>query len=192
MIAAKCKVVLLGSSGAGKTSLVCRFIRSEFDKDYSPTVGIDFFTKPVQVRGQTVNLQIWDTAGQEQFRSLIPSYIRESSIAIIVYDVSVPSSFDDAKGWHKTAREERGNDVVCVLVGNKIDLDSRVNSEDVASYAKQFGIQTIETSAKTGQNVQRLFKLVSESVPGLARAIPEPIEVIAETQPGVNKDNCYC
>jgi small GTP-binding protein len=192
MLAAKCKVVFLGSSGVGKTSLVCRFIRNDFDKDYSPTVGIDFFTKPVQVRGQTVNLQIWDTAGQERFRSLIPSYIRESSIAIIVYDVSVPGSFDEAKGWHKTAREERGNDVVCILVGNKTDLESRINSDDIASFAKQNGIQTIETSAKTGQNVSTLFKRISESVPDLARATPDPIEVIAETQTEAKQDKCFC
>jgi small GTP-binding protein len=187
----KCKLVFLGSSGVGKTSLVNRYILNSFDKDYSATVGIDFFTKPIQVGDRTVNLQIWDTAGQERFRSLIPFYIRDSSIAIIVYDVSSAESFAEAKYWHKTVKNERGSDAVCIFVGNKNDLEAKVSQEDVANFTKPLSIPTIETCAKTGQNVTRLFKIVSESVPDPERTVvPEPITVVAE--PAKEDPRCAC
>lgn len=159
----KCKVVFLGSSGIGKTSLISRYISNDFSKDHAATVGFDFFSKPIQVRDRTVNFRIWDAAGQERFRSLIPFYIRDSSIAVIVYEVSNPQSLDDAKFWHKTVVNERGSDVVCVLVGNKNGLESRVPVDDVQSFA----MQTIETCAKTGQNLTRMFKLISDALPDI-------------------------
>jgi small GTP-binding protein len=184
--------VFLGSSGVGKTSLINRYISNEFSGDHSATVGIDFFTKPIQVRDRTVNFQIWDTAGQERFRLLIPFYIRDSSIAVIVYDVSSPDSFNDAKLWHKTVVDERGNDVVCVLVGNKNDLESRILPDDIQSFAKPLAIQTIETCAKTGQNVARLFKIVSEALPDIEQAATEPLVVIAQPEPQQKDGRCVC
>jgi Ras-related protein Rab-6A len=182
-MAAKCKLVFLGASGVGKTSLVNRYIVNCFEKDHSATVGIDFFTKPVQVGDRTINLQIWDTAGQERFRSLIPFYIRDSSIVVIVYDVSNLESFAEAKYWHQTVLSERGSDVVCILVGNKNDLATKVPPDEVTKFAKPLAMTTIETCAKTGQNVARLFKIVCESVPDVGRmAVPEPIAVIAEPE----------
>jgi Ras-related protein Rab-6A len=188
----KVKLVFLGASGVGKTSLITRYISNEFHKDHSATVGIDFFTKPIQVRDRTVNFQIWDTAGQERFRSLIPFYIRDSSIAVIVYDVSSPQSFDEAKFWHKTVVNERGRDVLCVLVGNKNDLESKVSLDDVQQFTKPLGIQTIETCAKTGQNVTRLFKLISECLPDIEQGVKEPFSVIAEPEAPPDKDGCWC
>jgi small GTP-binding protein len=192
MLITKCKVVFLGSSGVGKTSLINRYISNEFSRDHTATVGIDFFTKPIQVRDRTVNFQIWDTAGQERFRSLIPSYIRDSSIAVIVYDVSSPDSFNHAKLWHKTVVNERGNDVVCVLVGNKNDLERRIPPDDIQSFAKPLAIQTIETCAKTGQNVARLFKIVSEALPDIEQAAVEPLVVIAQPEPQQKDGRCVC
>jgi small GTP-binding protein len=188
----KVKVVFLGALGVGKTSLITRYISNEFSKDHSATVGIDFFTKPIQVRDRTVNFQIWDTAGQERFRSLIPFYIRDSSIAVIVYDVSSQQSFEEAKFWHKTVVNERGRDVLCILVANKNDLESKVPLEVVQQFAKPLAIQTIETCAKTGQNVARLFKLVSECLPELEQAVKEPISVIAEPEEPPPKERCFC
>lgn len=183
----KCKVVFLGAAGTGKTSLVQRFLEGDFGKDYTTTIGIDFFSKPVQVQDRTVNLQIWDTAGQERFKSLIPCYVRESNIAVIVYDVSDPNTFDEAKGWQKTVANERGSDAVCVLVGNKNDLEAKVDAEQVAQYAHQHQMSTIETSAKTGQNVMRLFRLICELIPDAPRAVqPSPTLVI--DQPPANDD----
>jgi small GTP-binding protein len=190
----KCKLVFLGSSGVGKTSLIHRYILNDFDKDYSGTVGIDFFTKPVQVRDRMINLQIWDTAGQERFKSLIPFYIRDSAIAVIVYDISNRESFDEAKAWHRTVVSERGRDALCILVGNKADLEGRVAPEEVAAFETPLAIQAIETCAKTGQNVARLFKLVTEALPDPDRLrVPELVSVIAEpTGPSARAARCAC
>ena len=181
----KCKVVFLGAAGTGKTSLIHKFIYDDFSRDYSATVGIDFFTKPVQVADRTINLQIWDTAGQEKFKSLIPSYIRESSIAVIVYDVSDIATFEEAKSWQKTVENERGNEAVCILVGNKIDLENQVPREKVIEFTRPLSISAIEASAKTGKNIARLFKLISESIPN-QKNLPQndiPIIVPQSEQP---------
>ncbi|KAH0795613.1 ras-related protein Rab-6B [Histomonas meleagridis] len=165
---------------------------SSFDKDYSSTVGIDFFAKPIQIRDHTVDLQIWDTAGQERFKSLIPSYIRDSNIAVIVYDVSDPNTFEEAKVWHKTVISERGNDAICIFVGNKNDLESKVLHEKVTEFTKPLSIQTIETSAKTGQNVTRLFKLICESIPDISRPQSDPIVVVDDAKVPANSNQCSC
>ncbi|KAH0786356.1 ras-related protein Rab6 isoform X2 [Histomonas meleagridis] len=167
-------------------------MNSTFDKDYSSTIGIDFFTKPIQVQDHTVNLQVWDTAGQERFRSLIPAYIRDSNIAVIVYDVSDPNTFEEAKGWQKTVMSERGSDATCIFVGNKNDLESKVPHEQVTEFTKSLSIQTIETSAKTGQNVTRLFKLICESIPDLSRAQTDPIVIVENAEVTQNPNRCYC
>lgn len=190
-MSSKCKVVLLGAAGVGKTSLLNRLMNDEFVKEYNTTIGVDFFTKPIQAQGRSVTLQIWDTAGQERFKSLMPSYIRESSVAVIVYDVSAESSFDEAMEWYETVINERGNEASCVLVGNKNDLESRVPHAQVTDFAKPRQITTIETSAKTGQNVSRLFKLISElapdttKIPQVINLMPEP-RAIQQPQQGCN------
>lgn len=175
----KCKVVFLGAAGVGKTSLINRFMTNDYVKDYSTTVGIDFFTKPVQVGDRSVNLQIWDTAGQERFKSLVPSYIRDSSIAVLVYDVSDAKSFDEALAWHQTVLKERGSDATIILVGNKNDLESKIEHEKVINFARPLSIPSVETSAKTGQNVSRLFRIISDSIPDTSHQIfiPSPIIV---------------
>lgn len=158
----RCKVVFLGGPGVGKTSLLKRLVLDSFDKDYSSTIGVEFFTKPVQVGDKTINLQIWDTAGQERFKSLIPGYVRDTSVAVIVYDVSYEESLEEAKYWYQVVLNERGSDAICILVGNKIDLESRVMHSKVLDFARPIGMTALETSAKTGQNVTRLFRIISE------------------------------
>ncbi|EAX88882.1 small GTP-binding protein, putative [Trichomonas vaginalis G3] len=188
----KCKVVFLGSAGVGKTSLLNRLMTDEFSNQYNTTIGVDFFTKPVQVQGRTVTLQIWDTAGQERFKSLMPSYIRDSSVAVIVYDVSDEKSFDEAQEWYETVMHERGNEAKCVLVGNKIDLERRVDLKHVDDFAKPRQMQTIETSAKTSSGVARLFKLISELAPDVTK-IPQVYVLPIEPKPiEQNREGCQC
>ena len=189
----KCKVVFLGAAGTGKTSIINRYITDDFDKDYNTTVGIDFFTKPVQVQDRTINLQIWATAGQERFKSLIPSYIRESKVAVIVYDVSNPDTFEEAKTWQKTVMNERGNDAVYIFAGNKNDLESKVDTEQVNEYMKKNGITLIETSAKTGEGITRLFKSVSESMhDSPSQNAPETAMVIDQPKVEENSNGSSC
>lgn len=118
---------------------------------------------------RTIRLQLWDTAGQERFRTLIPSYIRDSNVAVVVYDITKRQSFLDASKWIDDVRAERGEQVIIVLVGNKTDLrDKReVTVDEGESKAKELGALFIETSAKAGYNVKALFKKVATELPGL-------------------------
>eukprot|EP00339_Tiarina_fusa_P024428 CAMPEP_0117031130 /NCGR_PEP_ID=MMETSP0472-20121206/22412_1 /TAXON_ID=693140 ORGANISM="Tiarina fusus, Strain LIS" /NCGR_SAMPLE_ID=MMETSP0472 /ASSEMBLY_ACC=CAM_ASM_000603 /LENGTH=155 /DNA_ID=CAMNT_0004739395 /DNA_START=191 /DNA_END=658 /DNA_ORIENTATION=- len=116
---------------------------------------------------RTVRLQLWDTAGQERFRSLIPSYIRDSSVAVIVYDITSRNSFANTSKWIEDVRAERGNDVVIMLVGNKTDLSDKrtVSVEEAEAKSKELEVMFIETSAKAGFNIKALFRKVASSLP---------------------------
>jgi Ras-related protein Rab-6A len=118
---------------------------------------------------RTVRLQLWDTAGQERFRSLIPSYIRDSSVAVVVYDITNRNSFMNTSKWVDDVRTERGSDVIIVLVGNKTDLNEKrqVSIEEGEKKAKEFNVLFIETSAKAGYNVKALFRKIAQALPGL-------------------------
>ncbi|KAL5992398.1 hypothetical protein ACLOJK_013315 [Asimina triloba] len=147
---AKYKLVFLGDQSVGKTSIITRFMYDKFDATYQ------------------VN-SLPDTAGQERFRSLIPSYIRDSSVAVIVYDVANRQSFLNTTKWIEEVRTERGSDVIIVLVGNKTDLvDKRqVSIEEGESRAQEFGVMFIETSAKAGFNIKPLFRKIAAALPGM-------------------------
>jgi len=116
-----------------------------------------------------VRLQLWDTAGQEKFRSLIPGYIRDSQVALIVYDITNRTSFVNVQRWYEDVKNERGNDVLIVLVGNKIDLQNRlVSVEDGERKAKEMDVLFCEVSAKVGTNVNNMFYSISANLPGAA------------------------
>lgn len=142
----KFKLVFLGEQSVGKTSLITRFMYDSFDSTYQATIGIDFLSKTMYLEDRTVRLQLWDTAGQERFRSLIPSYIRDSSVAVVVYDITSKASFEDTNKWIDDVRAERGDDVILVLVGNKTDVnDKRCVSfpSDTACVSSQGGGRAI-------------------------------------------------
>ncbi|XP_045476939.1 GTP-binding protein ryh1-like [Harmonia axyridis] len=165
----KYKLVLLGEQSVGKTSLITRFMYDSFDNSYQATVGIDFLSKTVYVQDKTVRLQLWDTAGQERFRSLIPSYIRDSNVAVIVYDVTNQISFEQTTKWIKDVQMERGDNVIIVLVGNKVDLHDlrQVTHDDGKLEAHRLGVLFMETSAKNGYNVRYLFRRIAETLPDI-------------------------
>lgn len=165
------KIVLLGDQSVGKTSLITRFMYDTFDNTYQATIGIDFLSKTMYLEDRTVRLQLWDTAGQERFRSLIPSYIRDSSVAIVVFDITNRQSFMSTAKWIEDVRSERGNDVIIVLVGNKADLSDKrqVTLEEATAKATQLNIMFMETSAKAGHNVKSLFKKIAMSLPGMEK-----------------------
>eukprot|EP01113_Clastostelium_recurvatum_P038996 TRINITY_DN589_c0_g1_i2.p1 TRINITY_DN589_c0_g1~~TRINITY_DN589_c0_g1_i2.p1 ORF type:complete len:209 (-),score=32.66 TRINITY_DN589_c0_g1_i2:277-903(-) len=165
----KYKLVFLGDQSVGKTSVITRFMYDTFDSTYQATIGIDFLSKTMYLEDRTVRLQLWDTAGQERFRSLIPSYIRDSSVAIIVYDITNRNSFMNTVKWIDDVRSERGNDVIMMLVGNKTDLaDKRqVSIEEGEAKAKEYNLMFIETSAKAGFNIKALFRKVASALPGI-------------------------
>ncbi|KAK0497064.1 ras family-domain-containing protein [Armillaria luteobubalina] len=162
------KIVLLGDQSVGKTSLITRFMYDTFDNTYQATIGIDFLSKTMYLEDRTVRLQLWDTAGQERFRSLIPSYIRDSSVAIIVFDITNRSSFLSTTKWIEDVRSERSKEVIVVLVGNKADLSDKreVTNEEATAKATELDVLFMETSAKAGHNVKSLFKKIAMSLPG--------------------------
>ncbi|KAG5843741.1 hypothetical protein ANANG_G00154130 [Anguilla anguilla] len=154
----KFKLVFLGEQSVGKTSLITRFMYDSFDNTYQATIGIDFLSKTMYLEDRTIRLQLWDTAGQERFRSLIPSYIRDSAAAVVVYDITNVNSFQQTTKWIDDVRTERGSDVIIMLVGNKTDLaDKRqVSIEEGERKAKELNVMFIETSAKAGYNVKQI------------------------------------
>jgi len=169
---AKYKLVFLGDQSVGKTSIITRFMYDTFDSTYQPTIGIDFLSKTMYLDDKTVRLQLWDTAGQERFRSLIPSYIRDSSVAVICYDITSRDSFVNTSKWIDDVRTERGDDVIMMLCGNKTDLEDHrtVSYEEGEAKAKEYNIMFIETSAKAGFNIKALFRKVAAALPGMENA----------------------
>jgi Ras-related protein Rab-6A len=191
------------SQTVGKTSLITRFMYDSFDTTYQATIGIDFLSKTMYLEDRTVRLQLWDTAGQERFRSLIPSYIRDSSVAVVVYDISSKKTFEQTRKWIDDVRGERGTDVIVVLVGNKTDLgDSKreVTTQQGEEEAKRAGALFVETSAKVGHNVKQLFKRIAQALPGMEGEEGgngqqgqqmQSIDVSANTKPQQD-DGCAC
>eukprot|EP00762_Andalucia_godoyi_P004388 ANDGO_08245.mRNA.1 Ras-related protein RABH1b len=165
----KYKIVFLGDQSVGKTSIITRFLYDTFDPSYQSTIGIDFLSKTLYLEDRTVRLQIWDTAGQERFRSLIPSYIRDSSVAVVVYDISCRSSFDNVVKWIDDVRAERGSDVIIALVGNKTDDSEHrvVTVEEGEAKANDLNVMFMEVSALTGTNIKAAFRKIAQTLPVL-------------------------
>uniref|UniRef100_A0A8C7NLJ0 RAB6A, member RAS oncogene family n=2 Tax=Oncorhynchus TaxID=8016 RepID=A0A8C7NLJ0_ONCMY len=196
----KFKLVFLGEQSVGKTSLITRFMYDSFDNTYQATIGIDFLSKTMYLEDRTIRLQLWDTAGQERFRSLIPSYIRDSAAAVVVYDITNVNSFQQTTKWIDDVRTERGSDVIIMLVGNKTDLaDKRqITTEEGEQRAKELNVLFIETSAKTGYNVKQLFRRVAAALPGMEstqdKSREDMIDIKLEKPPEqpISEGGCSC
>ena len=164
----KFKIVFLGDQSVGKTSIINRFIYDTFEDVYQATIGIDFLSKPVYVDDKTIRLQLWDTAGQERFKSLIPSYVKDSSVAVICYDITNADTFASVNTWVENARSMRGEEVVLFIAGNKSDLAEQraVTEEEGENLATKLGATFFETSAKSGENVKTLFDDLAKKLIG--------------------------
>ncbi|XP_041010278.1 ras-related protein RABA2a-like [Juglans microcarpa x Juglans regia] len=156
------KVVLIGDSGVGKSNLLSRFTRNEFCLESKSTIGVEFATRTLQVEGRTVKAQIWDTAGQERYRAITSAYYRGALGALLVYDVTKPTTFENVSRWLKELRDHADSNIVIMLIGNKTDLKHlrAVATEDAQGYAEKEGLSFIETSALEATNVEKAFQKI--------------------------------
>jgi small GTP-binding protein len=161
------KLVLLGESAVGKSSLVLRFVKGQFHEYQESTIGAAFLTQTVALDSTTVKFEIWDTAGQERYHSLAPMYYRGAQAAVVVYDMTNTETFNRAKAWIKELQRQASPSIVIALVANKLDLVQKrvVNAEEAQQYADENGLLFVEASAKTGQGVNELFVEIAKRLP---------------------------
>ncbi|KAE9620798.1 hypothetical protein Lal_00019466 [Lupinus albus] len=153
------KVVLIGDSGVGKSNLLSRFTKNEFNLESKSTIGVEFATRTLSVDDKVIKAQIWDTAGQERYRAITSAYYRGAVGALLVYDVTRRATFENVDRWLKELRNHTDANIVVMLVGNKSDLRHlvAVSTEDGKSYAEKESLYFIETSALEATNVENAF-----------------------------------
>ena len=154
------KILLLGDSSVGKTCILTRYSENTFQEDHLATIGLDFKQKNVNLEnGKSVKVQIWDTAGQDRFKSITKNYYKGAHGIMLIYDVTTRRSFDNVRNWIDTIKEEVSDKVNIILVGNKIDNNDnrQVTTEEGQEIANEYKLPFYETSAKTGDNIDKAF-----------------------------------
>jgi len=160
------KVVLIGDSGVGKSNLLSRFTRNEFNLESKSTIGVEFATKSIQADNKTIKAQIWDTAGQERYRAITSAYYRGAVGALLVYDITSRISYDNVSRWLKELRDHADQNIVIMLVGNKKDLRHMrmVQTDEAKDFCKQHKLFFIETSALSDSNVNTAFETILKEI----------------------------
>ena len=160
----KYKLIFLGDQSVGKSCILNRFMNDTFTEEYQATIGLDFQSKNVQIDNQDIHLLLYDTAGQEKFRSLIPMYTRDANIILLVYDICSKDSFTHLSDWLNDLTTINKDEVIFAVVGNKIDLEDKreVKKEEGDNFAKEHDFIFAEVSAKTGDGFSDLFYKKSE------------------------------
>ena len=153
----KFKVVVVGDSGVGKTNLIKRFILNEFSLDSKATVGVEFISKNYNINNKIIKIEIWDTAGQERYKSITSAYYKGAKGAMIVYDVTNQTSFNNIDKWYFEIKEKASKNINLMLIGNKTDLNKVICREDAINKAKSLNIPVMETSANNSSNVKEAF-----------------------------------
>jgi small GTP-binding protein len=168
---AQFKVPLVGDTSVGKTSIVGRYTSASFAGNTSPTVGVSTANLSLTVRNEKVELSVWDTAGQEKFRSLVPLYTRQAALIVLVFDISSRASFDGAEAWLDKVRNEMGVRCPIFLCANKIDLAPIVSREIITEWGKDHECQVFFTSAVTGDGVSELFQEIANTLATAGRGV---------------------
>ena len=164
------KIVFVGDISVGKSAVVNRFIKNSFSGDYDvnknliflnmniqATIGVDFFSKRIDYKNNSLKIQIWDSAGQERYKSLIPSYVRGSSLIFILFDVSNKNTFDNLINWINFIKQINNEESIMILCGNKIDLPREVSANEAKNLAEKNNMFYFETSAKTGDGINHMI-----------------------------------
>ena len=173
------KIVLIGESGVGKSNMLSRFTKNEFNLESKATIGVEFATKCISSKNKVIKAQIWDTAGQERFRAITSSYYKGAMGALLVFDISKKQTFDNLDRWLNEIRAFTKPEVCIILVGNKSDLAymREVPQEDAIKYATQQKISYFETSALAATNVEKVFE---ELLVGIARVNDPMFDSVTE------------
>lgn len=160
------KYIIIGDTGVGKSCLLLQFTDKRFRHDHDLTIGVEFGSRMIRIEEKDIKLQIWDTAGQESFRSITRSYYRGAAGALLVYDITRRDTFTHLSNWLQDARENGNADMVITLVANKTDLDSRrtVSTEEGQKFARDNNLIFVEASAKNSTNVEQAFELTAQSI----------------------------
>tara|TARA_Y100000590_G_scaffold343714_2_gene392827 strand:+ start:28278 stop:28919 length:642 start_codon:yes stop_codon:yes gene_type:complete len=160
------KVAIIGESYTGKSSLLNRYIKKSFNNSFVSTIGVDFFIKNLMINNKLVKIQLWDTAGQEQYANLIKSYFTNCTVALIVYDITNRSTFNKVDYWLKTFKMNYNEDRPCVLIGTKCDLERDREVSQIEGYAKASNLDMdfIECSSKNNINIDDIFENLSKKI----------------------------
>jgi small GTP-binding protein len=155
----KLKIVVVGDSGVGKTNLIKRFITNEFNQNFKATIGVEFMSKTYKINKHLFKIEIWDTAGQERYKSITAIYYKGSKGALIVYDTTAQSTFNNIDKWIMEIKDKTSKDIKLMIIGNKIDLkdEREVKNEEALMKADTLGIPLMETSALDATNVKEAF-----------------------------------
>ena len=153
------KYIIIGDSGVGKSNILLKYIYGKFNEEFQSTIGVEFGAKDIQIKDKIFRTQIWDTAGQEMFRSITRAYFKNSVCACVVYDITNRNSFESIKSWIEDCKKHSPKTIYLILIGNKVDLvnSRKISYEEGEAYAKKYGMLFYETSAKTGKNINELF-----------------------------------
>ena len=160
------KYIIIGDAAVGKSNILLKYAHNQFKPEYQLTIGVEFGAKNINIQNKIYRIQIWDTAGQENFRSITRAYYKNSVCAVIVYDISNKESFDNVSIWVDDCRSQSPKTISLILVGNKKDLEDKreVSYEEGEEFAKNNGMLFFEVSAKTGENIDELFKESAEDI----------------------------
>ena len=158
-------IITLGESSVGKSSIINRYVENNFDYNFVSTLGVDFRKKNININGEDIRLKIWDTAGQEKFRSIQKQYYRNSDGILLVFDVTKFDTFNVLEEWINSIKNQTSNDIIVVLVGNKIDLNNKVISDDeIKNFANDNKFKYFLTSAATGKNINEVFDYIVKEI----------------------------
>ena len=158
------KVLLIGNSDVGKSSLILRYVDQIWNDVFVPTIGVDFKVKSIEVDKKLVKMQIWDTAGQERFRNVISSYFKGAHGILLIYDITSRDSFKELENWLGEVERHASSQVLKILIGNKSDLEEKreIQKDEGEAFAMRNGMQFIETSAKNNTNVSEAFEALAK------------------------------
>jgi small GTP-binding protein len=160
------KLLIVGGSGVGKTNFLNMFLNNKFNQNYFSSTGIDLQKKIMNIKNKKVRIQIWDTAGQEKYKSITKNLFLKVMGALVLYDITNEESFTKLKEWVELIKEECGRHIKILIIGNKSDLESQraIDKEDAMKYANEEKVQYIECSSKTGENVEKAIIVLSEKI----------------------------